>query len=92
MEESVDRSQLSKGEYANHFEIGHDFVAFYLDCGQTGDAQQSTKLYNRIIMSPIAAERLSNVLAGALDEYVRRFGALYDEAGTPVREATRDEQ
>jgi hypothetical protein len=91
MDERVDRSQLGKGEYANHFEIGHDFVAFYLDCGQAGDMQQATTLYSRIIMSPVAAASLSKVLADALDEYVRRFGALYDESGRAIRKREGNE-
>jgi hypothetical protein len=53
--------------------------------------QQATKLYSRIIMSPVAAASLSQVLADALDEYVRRFGALYDESGRPIRKSDANE-
>jgi hypothetical protein len=79
--EDIDRSSLGKGEYANYFEVGHDFVAFYLDCGQVGVADQRTKVYNRIITSPIGAKRLVNVLWKALNEYSRRFGDIRDEEG-----------
>lgn len=79
--EDIDRSYLSKGEYANYFEVGHDFVAFYLDCGQVGAEHEKTKVYNRIITSPIGARRLVTVLWNALNEYSRRFGEIRDEAG-----------
>jgi hypothetical protein len=42
---------------------------------------QSTKLYNRIITSPIGAQQLLVVLSKALREYTRRFGAIRDEQG-----------
>jgi hypothetical protein len=80
-EENVDRSHLEKGEYANYFEVGHDFVAFFVDCGQAGHDVQGTKLYSRIITSPIGAQQLSTILARALREYRRRFGAIRDEQG-----------
>ncbi len=79
--EDIDRSYLGKGEYANYFEVGHDFVAFYLDCGQVGAADERTKVYNRIITSPIGARRLVRVLWKALNEYSRRFGDIRDEEG-----------
>jgi hypothetical protein len=80
-DENVDRSRLEKGEYANYFEVGHDFVAFFVDCGQAGQGVQRTKLYNRIITSPIGAQQLSVVLSKALREYTRRFGPIRDEQG-----------
>ncbi|HJS23113.1 MAG TPA: DUF3467 domain-containing protein [Pyrinomonadaceae bacterium] len=80
-QEDIDRSYLGKGEYANYFEVGHDFVAFYLDCGQVGAADERTRVYNRIITSPIGAKRLVKVLWTALSEYSRRFGEIRDEEG-----------
>ena len=82
--EAIDRSNLGKGEYANYFEVGHDFVAFYLDCGQVGAEHEKTKVYNRIITSPIGASRLVKVLWKALNEYSRRFGDIRDEVGEVV--------
>ena len=91
-DENVDRTHLEKGEYANYFEVGHDFVAFFVDCGQAGHGVQSTKLYNRIITSPIGAQQLSIVLSKALREYTRRFGAIRDEQGMISQAENKHEQ
>ena len=79
--EPVDRSHLGKGEYANYFEVGHDFVAFYLDCGQAGSRDENTRVYSRIITTPVGACRLAGVLAVALCKYARLFGPIRDEDG-----------
>ena len=91
-DENVDRSHLEKGEYANYFEVGHDFVAFFVDCGQAGQGVQETKLYNRIITSPIGAQHLWLVLSKALHEYTRRFGPIRDEQGMSSSAENENEQ
>jgi hypothetical protein len=91
-DENVDRSHLEKGEYANYFEVGHDFVAFFVDCGQAGQGVQGTKLYSRIITSPIGAQQLWLILSKALGEYTRRFGAIRDEQGVISRVEEENEQ
>ncbi|WP_447602796.1 DUF3467 domain-containing protein [Nitrospira sp. Nam80] len=89
--EDVDRSQLAKGEYANYFEVGHDFVAFYVDCGQVGHSDQKTSVYNRIITSPIGAQRLSIILTKAIQEYRHRFGGIRNEDGMIAKEENPNE-
>ena len=90
-ETKVDRSHLGKGEYANYFEVGHDFVAFYLDCGQVGADNKTMRVYNRIITSPVCAKRLVKVLENALDEYFLRFGQIRDEGGEIILGTIADE-
>jgi hypothetical protein len=85
-EEDVDWSQLGTGEYANYFLVEHDFVAFYLDCGQLGNSEQRTKVYSRIITTPVGARRLLSTLTNAIAEYKRRFGEIRDENGMAVPE------
>lgn len=82
-DEGADRSQLRPGRYASYFEVGSDYVTFYVDCGQVGHKDQPNRLYNRIITSPIGAQRLLNTLARALREYKARFGVIRDETGVP---------
>jgi hypothetical protein len=79
----VDRSHRGKGEYADYFEVGHDFVAFYVDWGQqaTGD-EDTTKVYSRIVTSPFGAINLLGGLAEALCEYARTYRAFPDDQGT----------
>lgn len=83
-DDSTDRSQLRLGKYASYFEVGSDYVTFYVDCGQVGQQDQPNRLYNRIITSPIGAQRLLATLAKALRAYKARFGAIRDEGGIPV--------
>ena len=78
----VDRSQLGKGEYADYFEVGHDFVAFYLDLGQQAiPTEEITTVYSRIVTSPIGAISLLGVLAEALCAYARTYHAYPDDKG-----------
>jgi Protein of unknown function (DUF3467) len=91
-EEDVDWSHLGTGEYANYFLVEHDFVAFYLDCGQLGNSEQKTKVYRRIIMTPVGARRLFDILRDALAEYKRRFGEIRDENGMIVSEGGEEKR
>lgn len=80
--ENIDRSWLGKDEYENDFEVGRDYVSFYLHCGQIGAVDETTAVYNHIIItSPLGARRLMKMLSQALDEYARRFGEIRDEEG-----------
>lgn len=90
--DTVDRSRLAKGEYADFFEVGHDFVAFYLDCGQANESHEVSYVYNRIITTPIGARRLSDVLSRALREYIRRYGEIRDEHGLPYQQEEMGEE
>jgi hypothetical protein len=91
-EEDVDWSHLGAGEYANYFLVEHDFVAFYLDCGQLGNSEQktTTKVYSRIITTPVGARRLLDTLSRALAVYKRRFGEIRDENGMIVPEEAEE--
>jgi len=78
----VDRSQLGKGEYADYFEVGHDFVAFYLDLGQQAiPTDEITRVYSRIVTSPIGAINLLGVLAEALCAYADTYHSYLDDKG-----------
>ncbi len=78
----VDRSHRGKGEYADYFEVGHDFVAFYVDWGQQAIRDEDkTTVYSRIVTSPIGAVNLLGVLAQALCAYARTYRAFPDDKG-----------
>lgn len=79
---NVDRSKLGKGEYADYFEVGNDYVAFYVDCGQQGFYKgETTKVYTRIATSPFGAINLLGVLAKALCEYAKTYEVFRDDNG-----------
>lgn len=78
----IDRSHLRKGEYADYFEVGHDFVAFYVDLGQQAiPTEEITTVYSRIVTSPFGAINLLGVLAEALCAYARTYHAYADDKG-----------
>lgn len=90
---SVDRSHLGKGEYADYFEVGNDYVAFYVDCGQQGFYKgETTKVYTRIATSPFGAINLLGVLARALCEYAMTYRVFCDDNGIliPKEKAMRE--
>jgi hypothetical protein len=91
MEKHGNRTALGKGEYADHFDVGHNYVAFYLDCGQLTECGEQTAVYSRIITSPVGAYRLSVILGQALREYRRRFGSIRDEGGMTISEEKSNE-
>jgi hypothetical protein len=65
--------RLSKGVYANYFEVGHTAFEFILDFGQTYAAKDAC-CHTRIVTSPAYARALLQTLTEAVDEYSRRFG------------------
>jgi hypothetical protein len=64
---------LSKGVYANYFEVGHTAFEFVLDFGQTY-ATKKARCHTRIVTSPTYARALLQTLTEAVEEYSRRFG------------------
>ncbi len=86
-DKQIDRSNLGKGEYADFFQVWHDFVAFYLDYGQVGSKDdEKVKVHNRIITSPLGARLLVSALWDALNDYSRRFGDIRDQEGRVFRD------
>jgi Protein of unknown function (DUF3467) len=64
---------LSKGVYANYFEVGHTAFEFVIDFGQSY-ANKDASCHTRIVTSPTYARALLQTLSEAVDEYTRRFG------------------
>lgn len=90
---TVDRSHLGRAEYADYFEVGHDFVAFYVDWGQQSVYEEEmTTVYSRIVTSPLGAVSLIGVLAKALCAYARTYGAFPDDKGRVVLNSKQIEE
>jgi hypothetical protein len=65
---------VAKGLYANYFEVGHTAFEFVLEFGDTyANARRSC--HTRIVMSPVYASALLDVLQRAVRRYETRFGA-----------------
>jgi hypothetical protein len=64
---------LSKGVYANYFEVGHTAYEFVIDFGQTY-ANKEACCHTRIVTSPTYARALLHTLSDSIQEYSDRFG------------------
>lgn len=68
------------GQYANHFEVGHNAVEFVLDFGQVYADCPGTRIHTRIITSPTYAHDLLELLQKSIDEYRRGYGSIRGRA------------
>jgi hypothetical protein len=67
---------LLHGQYANHFEVGHNAAEFVLDFGQLYGDAPAARVHTRIITSPTYAADLLTLLQKSLDEYCQAYGPI----------------
>ena len=67
-----------KGQYANHFRIGHNAFEFIIDFGQFYEGSKKADFNFRTITSPAYAMELMEMLAESLHEYEANFGKIED--------------
>jgi len=72
--------ELPQGQYANHFEVGHNAVEFVLDFGQLYADSPGARIHTRIITSPTYAHDLLELLQKSIDEYRRGYGPITGRA------------
>ena len=65
-----------QGQYANHFEVGHNAVEFVLDFGQLYADDPGIRIHTRIITSPTYAHDLLELLRKSIDEYRLAYGPV----------------
>ena len=65
-----------QGSYANFYEIGFNAFEFVLDFGQTFSETEEAELFTRIILPPILAKSLFDILQESLDSYEDKFGHI----------------
>jgi hypothetical protein len=63
------------GVYANYFEIGYNAVEYVLDFGQKY-SDEAVCMDSRIIMSPVHAKLLAEMLSNSVDQYQTKFSAI----------------
>jgi hypothetical protein len=68
--------KIADGEYANWGNIVFNPAEFIFDFGRLMPAKPSVRVHNRIILSPMHAKRLSEVLATALGQYEKQHGEI----------------
>jgi hypothetical protein len=74
-------ADLLEGRYANYFEIGNNAFEFLLDFGQTYCDEPGSKMHSRIIVNPLYAKMLLEVLQQSVAQYEQMFGRVATEAG-----------
>ena len=72
---------LSKGVYANYFEVGHTAFEFVIEFGDAYATKPRT-CHTRIVTSPVYALELLDVLGRAVRRYESRFGPAKDRRTT----------
>jgi len=65
-----------KGQYANHFRVGHNAFEFIIDFGQFYDGNKKADFNFRTITSPAYAMELMEMLAESLREFEANFGKI----------------
>jgi hypothetical protein len=62
------------GRYANYVEIGHNAFEFILDFGQVYPEEDvDTQFHTRIIVNPVYAKSLLEVLKRSIEKYEEAF-------------------
>lgn len=67
-------STLTKGLYANYFEVGQTAFEFVIDFGHLYRGQAPSACHTRIVTSPTYARALLQTLSEALAQHGQRFG------------------
>ena len=65
------------GRYANYFMVGHNSSEFVLDFGQIyADDVRPATIHTRIIMTPVYAKALLELLQDSVAQHEQMFGDL----------------
>ncbi len=65
-----------EGKYANYFKVGYNAFEFILDFGQFYSEGKEPKMHTRIILSPVYAKALLEMLRESVDGYEHSFEVI----------------
>ena len=65
-----------EGRYANYFKVGHNSVEFVVDFGQSYGESGIAQIHSRIVMSPLHAKILWQMLKDSILAYEGQFGVI----------------
>ena len=73
------RQQSNKCEarYANYFEVGHNAFEFIFDFGQYYPDTECAQMHSRLVMGPVYAKLLADLLKGAIQRFEEANGAIH---------------
>jgi hypothetical protein len=67
---------IAQGEYINFANIIHSPSEFVIDLGRMVPGRTDVKVYSRVIMSPLHAKQLLEVLGQNIGIYESKFGEI----------------
>ena len=63
-----------RGQYANHYRVGHNENEFVIDFGQYYEGDREERFHTRIVTSPQYARELRDILSEAIYAYEQTYG------------------
>jgi Protein of unknown function (DUF3467) len=70
------KSKHLEGRYVNYFEIGHSPFEFIFDFGQYHPETDCARMHSRIVMGPVYAKLLANLLGNAVLRFEQEHGVI----------------
>jgi hypothetical protein len=64
------------GQYANYFQAGYNEAEFVIDCGQLFEEDSGILMHTRLIVGPLYAKGLAEILLKSIAGYERRYGTI----------------
>jgi hypothetical protein len=65
-----------EARYANYFEVGHNACEFIFEFGQYDPAIRGGRIHSRIVMGPLYAKLLVDLLHAALERFEQDNGVI----------------
>jgi hypothetical protein len=65
-----------QGHYANYFQAGYNQAEFVIDCGQLFEGDVGVLMHTRLIVGPLYAKALVEILSRSVAAYEARYGMI----------------
>lgn len=68
--------KVGEGTYANFFMITNSPSEFIMDCGRILPGLPDARIYTRVLMTPMHAKQLLQLLEKNIDNFEKQFGEI----------------
>ncbi|HQB97476.1 MAG: DUF3467 domain-containing protein [Candidatus Cloacimonadaceae bacterium] len=68
--------KVGEGTYANFFVITNSPSEFIMDCGRILPGLPDARIYSRVVMTPMHAKQLLQLLEKNINTYEQQFGEI----------------
>ena len=85
--------KIGEGTYANFFMITNSPSEFIMDCGRILPGLPDARIYTRVVMTPMHAKQLLQLLQKNVDNFEKQFGEIKmqgQQENKPVGFKTKD--